>query len=410
MDLQVGLTVIRLRPRWNWRGDQRPPDPPGHVTRSAGPASAWVSAARMASPRARATGGGKALPTCRYAAVFRPENSHQSGKPCSRATIRTVSLGRWSTGNKGPGAESPMPSPSTPSPFHASRARVGPRSGPPCFLLPPTIVGAIPQALAAQSVPRASPPRPSGRPASPPPWAARPPPPTATGTRRPTAAARRPARTGAAAGVPRAGWPDHVPPGLVAQVSQPLQDLGPVAVKPPGREPPHVLSSTARGRPPRPGAAPAGTGPARRPGQAACRRWRTAGRARRRRQVDARKSPAVHVGHVILDDLPRVAPVAAQRLTGGVVQLDHGLVPEPGLFQAQGLTTGPGADLQGGQLAHRLPLRCAHTTAALPPSSFRRLCPPAPSVRLSHAVTPHPTAPRAPLCRHHEASVPASSS
>ena len=36
-----------------------------------------------------------------------------------------------------------MTNPSTPRAAHARRARVGPRSGPPCFVLPPTMVGAI---------------------------------------------------------------------------------------------------------------------------------------------------------------------------------------------------------------------------------------------------------------------------
>jgi hypothetical protein len=39
-----------------------------------------VSAARIATPTARATFGGNAFPTCRYAAVFPPVNSHVSGK------------------------------------------------------------------------------------------------------------------------------------------------------------------------------------------------------------------------------------------------------------------------------------------------------------------------------------------
>src|SRR5690242_13912875 len=45
-----------------------------------------------------------------------------------------------------------MPSPSTPSDAHARRALVGPRSGPPCFREPPTIVGAISSADFFQAV------------------------------------------------------------------------------------------------------------------------------------------------------------------------------------------------------------------------------------------------------------------
>lgn len=44
-----------------------------------------------------------------------------------------------------------IPKPSTPSESHCLRARVGPRSGPPCFRLPPTIVGAISFARSLQS-------------------------------------------------------------------------------------------------------------------------------------------------------------------------------------------------------------------------------------------------------------------
>src|SRR5215831_9554494 len=64
--------------------------------------------------------------------------------------MATVSLGGLSAGKSGPGISSAMPSPFTPIAAQAARARVGPRSGPPCFLLPPTIVGAILVARRAQ--------------------------------------------------------------------------------------------------------------------------------------------------------------------------------------------------------------------------------------------------------------------
>jgi len=72
-----------------------------------------------------------------------PENCQESGNPCSRATMRTVTLGSPSSGKAGPGSWSAMPRPSTLKYAHAARARVRPRSGPPCFLLPPTMVEAI---------------------------------------------------------------------------------------------------------------------------------------------------------------------------------------------------------------------------------------------------------------------------
>ena len=54
--------------------------------------------------------------------------------------MRTVSRGipTKSTG----GAASTIPLPSTLNVVQAARARVGPKSGPPCFFEPPTIVGA----------------------------------------------------------------------------------------------------------------------------------------------------------------------------------------------------------------------------------------------------------------------------
>jgi len=64
-------------------------------------------------------------------------------------------------------------------------------------------------------------------------------------------------------------------------------------------------------------------------------------------QVDAGVGAAVHVGHVVLDDLP--LPVAAEGLAGIGVDLDHGLMGETGLFQAQRLTARARADLQGSE-------------------------------------------------------------
>jgi hypothetical protein len=94
---------------------------------------------------------------------FAPAEFPGVRKPCSRATIRTVSLGGWPSGWPGPGAWSAMPRPSTPRSFQAWRARVGPRSGPPYLVLPPTIVGAIRRARAPARRPRRrSPPRSAG--------------------------------------------------------------------------------------------------------------------------------------------------------------------------------------------------------------------------------------------------------
>ena len=61
-----------------------------------------------------------------------------------RAAIRMVNLGMPIKG--GDGTSSAIPFPSTPNVAQAFFARVGPRSGPPCFLLPPTNVGAMSQA------------------------------------------------------------------------------------------------------------------------------------------------------------------------------------------------------------------------------------------------------------------------
>jgi hypothetical protein len=61
-----------------------------------------------------------------------------------------VSLGRSAGSSPRSGAASAMPSPSTPSSAQARLARVGPRSPPPCFFDPPTIVGAILFAWRAQ--------------------------------------------------------------------------------------------------------------------------------------------------------------------------------------------------------------------------------------------------------------------
>src|SRR5438046_2457178 len=62
---------------------------------------------------------------------------HESGNPCRRAIIGIVRRGTCFLGVSGPGMRSASPSPSTPNCNHAARARVGPRSGPPCFFDPP---------------------------------------------------------------------------------------------------------------------------------------------------------------------------------------------------------------------------------------------------------------------------------
>ncbi len=101
------------------------------------------------SPTACATGGGNAFPIIRHAAVFFFPNVHVSGKPCILAIILLVRRGIPS--KSGSGAVLATPRPSTPSSAHAFLALTGPRSGPPCFLEPPTKVGAILFAFFAQS-------------------------------------------------------------------------------------------------------------------------------------------------------------------------------------------------------------------------------------------------------------------
>ncbi len=62
--------------------------------------------------------------------------------------MRTVSLGFRSAGSVAVGGASATPLPLTPSWAQPARARVGPKSGPPCFFEPPTRVGPIPLAPA----------------------------------------------------------------------------------------------------------------------------------------------------------------------------------------------------------------------------------------------------------------------
>ncbi len=86
----LARVVPRLRgfPLWSLRAPYE-----GHKTRrscwcsvkAAAASSAWARADAILRPIASATGGGNALPTCRYAAVLRPGMSQPGGKPCSRA-------------------------------------------------------------------------------------------------------------------------------------------------------------------------------------------------------------------------------------------------------------------------------------------------------------------------------------
>lgn len=96
-------------------------------------------------PTASAIGGGKAFPIMRHAVVFRSPNDHESGNPWIRAIMRGVSRGM--PVKSFCGASFAMLFPSIPIAAHALRALVGPKSGPPCFLLPPTSVGAMVEAL-----------------------------------------------------------------------------------------------------------------------------------------------------------------------------------------------------------------------------------------------------------------------
>src|SRR4051794_11684434 len=109
----------------------------------------------MDRPTASATGGGEGLPICRYRGGLPPGDSHSpSSHPWMRATISHVSFGPGlpsGTTHPAPGGASATPIASTPSFFHAVLALVGPRSAPPCFFEPPTIVGAMARAPSAHA-------------------------------------------------------------------------------------------------------------------------------------------------------------------------------------------------------------------------------------------------------------------
>jgi len=92
----------------------------------------------MDVPISFATGGGKAFPTCLYAAVFFPANFHCFGKPCINAAMLRVKRGFPSKSSTGEWSANPIPS--IPISAHAFLALVGPIIacyGLPIFLLQP---------------------------------------------------------------------------------------------------------------------------------------------------------------------------------------------------------------------------------------------------------------------------------
>jgi hypothetical protein len=118
-----------------------------------------IMAAPTAFATAHAMDGGNALPICRHMEVLLPQKCQGSGKPCNRAIMRGVSIGKpmarractlglcppcqiCGGGASGPGAVSATPKASVASPNHASLPRVALRSAPPCFFEPPATVGA----------------------------------------------------------------------------------------------------------------------------------------------------------------------------------------------------------------------------------------------------------------------------
>src|SRR5215469_11340031 len=181
---------------------------------------------------------------------------------------------------------------------------------------------------------------------------------------------------------------NQVPPGLVAQGPEPAEHLGPVAVEPAGAEAADVLQQD-RTR------ADLVDQPQRLreqvtlvvlakllAGDGEGRAGHTPGD-----QVDAGVGAAVHVGHVALDDLP--LPVVAEGLAGIGVDLDHGLMNETSLFQAQRLTARARADLQGGESTRQRDLRCLMTGhSALIHAASRTAAPALPPVLAARRCLP----------------------
>jgi hypothetical protein len=72
-----------------------------------------------------------------------------------------------------------------------------------------------------------------------------------------------------------------------------------------------------------------------------------------REQIKTFERPAVHVGYVTFDDLPLSTSVTTKGLAGVNVYLNHCLMGESSLLQAERLSSGACTDLQAGQLAHK---------------------------------------------------------
>ena len=148
----------------------------------------------------------------------------------------------------------------------------------------------------------------------------------------------------------------QVPPCLITQIMQPLQDPGPVTVEPTSGKTPYVLQQhsartalfhQAKGlREQVPLIILAELLSRDREGRA---------RHTSRNQVDISERTTIYIGQIGLDNLPLRAPVEAKRLAGSGVKLYHALMCEPCLLKAERLPAGPGADLEATQLSHGTP-------------------------------------------------------